>query len=98
MGQFVSKGPTRSYYPWSSNCSDTLSKSVHVQLWELGEYLGHDAGVPGIIDPAWIKGQLALTTVSIGQDKAKVWATVDLAKVRHLYTIRIYIHTNPWLQ
>jgi len=72
-----------------------LSQSIHVRLWELGEYLGHNPELPGIIDPAWIKGQLALTTVSIGQDKVKVWATVDLAKVQHLDTIQIYVHTNP---
>jgi hypothetical protein len=26
-----------------------------------------------------------MTTVSIGQDRTKVWATVELAKVRFLY-------------
>ena len=59
-----------------------LSKSVHVRLWELGEYQSPRSGVVDIINPVWIKGQLALSTVSIGCNKAKVWATVDLAKVR----------------
>lgn len=45
------------------------------------EYLHPEAGVPSLIDLAWIQGQLALTTVSIGCDKVKVWAMVDLAKV-----------------
>jgi hypothetical protein len=76
-----------------SDISDTLSRRVQVRLWELGEYLGPETGVPRLIDPAWIKGQLALTTVFIGQEKAKVWATVDLAKVCHPDTIRV-IHIS----
>ena len=64
-----------------SSYSDVLSQSVHVRLWELGEYQSPGSGVAGLINPAWIKGQLALSTVSIGCNKAKVWATVDLAKV-----------------
>ena len=71
-----------------SDSLGALSQSVNVRLWELAEYIGPEAGVPHLVDPAWIKGQLALTTVSIGRDKTKVWATVDLAKVRHLDTIR----------
>ena len=53
--------------------------------------------MPGLIDPAWIKGHLALTTVSIGCDKTKVWATVDLAKVCVLHMI-CDIPTNVRLQ
>ncbi len=37
--------------------------------------------LPLLIDPCWINSQLALTTILIGQNKMKVWATVDLAKV-----------------
>jgi hypothetical protein len=58
------------------------SCAVNVQLWELGEYRNHDTSLPSLIDPCWINSQLALTTVSIGQNKMKVWATIDLAKVR----------------
>jgi hypothetical protein len=58
---------------------------VNVHLWELAEYQDQDAGLPAFIDPEWIKGQVAMTTVSIGENRTKVWATVDLAKVRILY-------------
>jgi hypothetical protein len=58
------------------------SAEVGVCLWELGEYRVPDTHFPALINPEWIAGQLALTTVSIGQDRAKVWATVELAKVR----------------
>lgn len=61
------------------------SIDVNVRLWDLGEYQGQDTGFPAFIDPDWIKGQLAMTTVSIGQNRTKVWATIDLAKVRILY-------------
>jgi hypothetical protein len=60
---------------------------VNVRLWEIGEYRNHDALYPALIDPDWINGQLALTTVSIGENRSKVWATVDLAKVCTLHTI-----------
>ena len=60
------------------------SKAVNVRLWELGEYQDHDARLPHLIDPHWINRQLARTTVSIGSTRTKVWATVDLAKVREL--------------
>ena len=63
----------------------TGSHTVGVRLWELGEYQGVNVHtLPALIDPDWIKGQLALTTVSIGENRAKVWATVDLAKVRYI--------------
>jgi hypothetical protein len=80
-----------------ANCSKIPSQSVNVRLWKLGEYLSPETGVPSLIDPAWIKGQLALTTVSIGCNKMKLWAIVDLAKVYHLDMIWD-IHTNPLLQ
>ena len=60
------------------------SEAVNVRLWELGEYRDHDARLPHLIDPRWINGQLARTTVSIGSTRTKVWATVDLAKVCEL--------------
>lgn len=69
-----------------SDYSDSLSQSVQVRLWELGEYRSPETGPSSLIDPEWIKGQVALTIVSIGQDKLKLWATVDLAKVRHIGT------------
>jgi hypothetical protein len=60
---------------------------VNVHLWELGEYRDYDVYYPALIDPDWINGQLAFTTVSIGENRAKVWASVDLAKVCNLITI-----------
>ena len=53
--------------------------------------------LPSLIDPCWINSQLALTTVSIGQNKMKVWATIDLAKVRDsnmVGDVRTYIITQ----
>ena len=61
------------------------SADVNVRLWDLGEYQGQEAGFPAFIDPDWIKGHLAMTTVSIGQSRTKVWATIGLAKVRILH-------------
>jgi hypothetical protein len=58
------------------------SSAVDVRLWELGEYQDRDSQLPLLIDPDWIIGQLAMTTVSVGEDKIKVWASIDLAKVR----------------
>jgi hypothetical protein len=68
-----------------TSCCLTSSAEVNVHLWELAEYQDQDAGLPAFIDPEWIKGQVAMTTVSIGENRTKVWATVDLAKVRILY-------------
>jgi len=59
-----------------------LSHLINVRLWEIEEYEVHNADFPALIDPEWIQGQLALTTVSIGHSKTKVWATINLAKVR----------------
>lgn len=61
------------------------SADVNVCLWDLGEYQDHDTVFPSFIDPDWIRGQLAMTMVSIGQNKTKVWATIELAKVCILY-------------
>ena len=71
-----------------SDRSNTLSPNVHVRLWELGEYQSPETGVPSLVDPAWVKGQLARSTISIGHDKAKVWATIDLAKVCYVDMFR----------
>jgi hypothetical protein len=60
------------------------SADVNVCLWDLGEYQDDDAAFPAFINPDWIKGHLAMSTVSIGQSRIKVWATIDLAKVRIL--------------
>jgi hypothetical protein len=60
------------------------SADVDVRLWDLGEFQERDAGLPFFVNPEWIIGQLAMTTVSIGQSKTKVWATIDLSKVRIL--------------
>jgi hypothetical protein len=81
----VSGKPCESLFPNELLHADHLpvsSRAVDVQLWELGEFRNHDASLPSLIDPCWINSQLALTTVSIGQNKTKVWATIDLAKVR----------------
>jgi hypothetical protein len=77
LGRLVS-----SHYPILDLYYCLFSASVNVRLWELGEYQGQETTLPHLIDPGWIKGYLARTTVSIGQDRLKVWATVDLAKVR----------------
>ena len=69
------------------------SAEVGVCLWELGEYRVPDTHFPGLINPEWIAGQLALTTVSIGKDRVKVWATVELAKVRGTQ-LEIYLLTG----
>ena len=71
-----------------TNLGNIYSCAVNVRLWELGEYRHHDVHFLALIDPDWIQGQLALTTVSIGPSRAKVWATVDLAKVHTLNMTR----------
>lgn len=55
---------------------------MSVRLWTLGEYLEDEVQLPRLIDPDWINGQLAMTTVSVSVEKTKVWATINLAKVR----------------
>jgi hypothetical protein len=71
--------------------------AVNVRLWELGEYRDHDKYYPALIDPDWINGQLTLTTVSIGENRVKVWATVDLARVRIL-NMMCYSRVDIFLQ
>lgn len=54
------------------------AESVSVQLWTLGEYIEDETQLPRLIDPDWINSQLAMTTVSVGVKKTKVWVTIDL--------------------
>ena len=63
----------------------TGSTDINVCLWDLGEYQDQAVGFSGLIDPDWIKEQLAMTMISIGQNRTKVWAKIDLAKVCILY-------------
>ncbi|KAG1769495.1 hypothetical protein EV702DRAFT_1202903 [Suillus placidus] len=49
-----------------------------VRLWQLGEYKSRETQLPSLINPDWIVGHLGMTTVSIGKDRTKVWATIDL--------------------
>jgi hypothetical protein len=69
----------------SSNLSHP-SADVNVRLWDIEEYQECGGTFPPFVDPEWITGQLAMTTISIGKDKTKVWATIDLLKVRVLHT------------
>ena len=57
------------------------SPALGVRLWELGEYQTLESQLPSLVDLDWIGNLLALTVVSVGEDRRKVWATVDLAKV-----------------
>lgn len=80
MGQLVSLDYPR--IPLYPEYVPVCSAEVGVRLWELGEYQTPDTHIPGLINPEWIAGQLALTMVTLGKDRVKVWATVELAKVR----------------
>lgn len=70
------------YIPIPQNTTDQFfhSASIKVQLWKLGEYR-NETQLPYLIDPDWIISQLGMSVVSIGRERTKVWATVDLAKV-----------------
>jgi len=84
MGQVVS-----SHLPFIDNSFISLSHpstEVNVCLWDLGEYQEQHADFPTFINPDWIKGHLVITMVSIGQNRTKLWATVDLVKVHILHT------------
>ncbi|KAG1790943.1 uncharacterized protein HD556DRAFT_1445718 [Suillus plorans] len=73
------------FKPWQGDAGmvwNKFAESVSVQLWTLGEYLEDEVQLPRLIDPDWINGQLAMTTVSVSVEKTKVWATINLAKVR----------------
>jgi hypothetical protein len=54
---------------------------VDVRLWKIAEYHDQESRLPGLIDPEWIHGHVALTTVSLFEGDQKAWATIDLAKV-----------------
>jgi len=60
----------------STNLSGSASVDTH--LWELGEYIDEDTQLPTFIDLDWITGRLAMTTVSLGDARTKVWATILL--------------------
>jgi hypothetical protein len=62
----------------------------------LGEYQNHDASLPSLIDPCWINSQLALTTVSIGQNRTKFQTTIDLAKVCNSNMVGD-VHTSTYI-
>ncbi|KAG2351109.1 hypothetical protein BDR07DRAFT_1502581, partial [Suillus spraguei] len=76
----------RWFKPWQGDAGVVwvkFTESVSVRLWTLGEYLEDEVQLPHLIDPDWINGQLAMT-VFIGVEKTKVWATINLAKVRQM--------------
>ncbi|KAG0694715.1 hypothetical protein DFH29DRAFT_1006099 [Suillus ampliporus] len=80
-GQSMWFAHMRWFKPWrglSTGWEDFAAVGVH--LWELEEYQGPDTQLPRLIDLDCIHGHLARTTVSIGADGVKVWATIDLAK------------------
>ena len=64
---------------FSQNC-------VGVHFWNLDEYLGPDTLIPTLVDPSWIHTHLSLKTISVGTDRKKVWATINLVKVRSANT------------
>lgn len=57
------------------------SSAASVNRWELEEYVGEDTQLLMLVPLTWISGQLVLKTVSIGSERTKIWATIDLAKV-----------------
>jgi hypothetical protein len=59
-----------------------FSERANVHLWVLGEYYDRDTQLPLLIDPDWIVGQLGMTTVSLGDNRIKVWASIEISKVR----------------
>lgn len=54
---------------------------ISVFVWELGEYWDCDCQLLLLIEPDWIVSQLGMTTISIGENNTKVWATINLSKV-----------------
>ncbi len=67
------------------NCRLSSSAEVDVHLWEIAEYQGLGADLSAFIDPDWITRQVGITTISIGENGTKVWATMDLVKVHNLH-------------
>jgi hypothetical protein len=60
------------------------SESVNVHLWELGQYISQDSHLPQLIDLNWLQSLLGMAVVSVGEERRKVWATIDLSKVIHI--------------
>ncbi|KAG0701855.1 hypothetical protein DFH29DRAFT_999846 [Suillus ampliporus] len=77
-GDSVWFGRMRWFKPWHGTSSKVWDDftSVDICLWELGEYIDQDTQLPALIDLDWITGQVAMTTVSIGDTRTKVWATI----------------------
>lgn len=68
-----------------------------MRLWELGEYRDRDTQLPPLINPDWIVGQLAMTTVSLGASRTKVWASIEIIKVS-VFLGLCSTQSNIWLQ
>ncbi|KAG1774332.1 hypothetical protein EV702DRAFT_1047887 [Suillus placidus] len=70
----------RWFVPWRGEREKVWDDfySADVRLWQLGEYKSRETQLPSLINPDWIVGHLGMTTVSIGKDRTKVWATIDL--------------------
>lgn len=43
--------------------------------------MAQDTQLPQLIDLDWLRCLLGMTVISIGKERRKVWATVDLSKV-----------------
>jgi len=69
-----------------------------VRLWQLGEYQTQESQLPSLIDLDWICNLVALTVVSVGEDGHKVWAMVDLAKVRSVTILYCVEHHLTHIQ
>ena len=95
LGQDVSPITPTIFLP--VNCRLSSSTEVDVHLWEIAEYQGLGADLPAFIDPDWITRQVGITTISIGENGTKVWATVDLVKVCNLH-ITLYLFYDLCLQ
>ncbi|KAI0282680.1 hypothetical protein BC826DRAFT_974159 [Russula brevipes] len=74
----------RWFKPWTEEIQSIWNdfKLVDVRLWEIAEYQqNNNLHFPALFDPHWIQGQIALTTVAVGRERTKVWATIDLKKL-----------------
>ncbi|KAG1780388.1 hypothetical protein EV702DRAFT_1043207 [Suillus placidus] len=90
----------RWFVPWSGECEKVWTdfKRANVHLWVLGEYNDHDTQLPLLIDPDWIVGQLGMTTVSLGDNRMKVWALIEIVKVSILRFIHYMISYQHLMQ